>query len=113
MALISRMIMRSALFQAWQGWLGFAAARIFLLAQSELLATVLRDDVGYILETFPIIKRKDMQKHGEYRTRRVILETYDAMAAAMAGGPPYQTRLDPPREVGQTSSSWSVHFKRG
>jgi hypothetical protein len=33
---------------------------------------------------------------GEYRTKRVILEMYDEMAAAMAGGPPYQTRLDPP-----------------
>jgi hypothetical protein len=26
----------------------------------------------------------------------VILEMYDEMAAAMQGGPPYQTRLDPP-----------------
>jgi hypothetical protein len=26
-----------------------------------------RDDVDYILETFPIVKRKDEQAHGEYR----------------------------------------------
>lgn len=33
---------------------------------------------------------------GEFRTKRVILEMYDAMAAAMQGGAPYLTRLDPP-----------------
>ena len=41
MALISGMMLRSALFQAWQGWLGLVAALIYLLAQSELLATVI------------------------------------------------------------------------
>ena len=55
-----------------------------------------RDDVDYIMETFPIVKRKDVAKHGEYRTKRVILEIYDEMAAAMRTGVPYQTRLDPP-----------------
>jgi hypothetical protein len=55
-----------------------------------------RDDVDYILETFPIVKRKDIKAHGEYRTKRVILEMYDDMAAAMQGGAAYVTRLDPP-----------------
>jgi hypothetical protein len=41
MALMSGMMLRSALFQAWQGWLGLGAALVFLLAQSELLATVI------------------------------------------------------------------------
>lgn len=57
---------------------------------------IARDDVDYILETFPIVKRKDSARHGEYRTKRVILEMYDAMAEAMATGVAYQTRLDPP-----------------
>ena len=39
-----------------------------------------RDDVDYIMETFPIVKRKDEAAHGEYRTKRVILEMYDQMA---------------------------------
>ena len=39
-----------------------------------------RDDVAYIMETFPIVKRKDEAAHGEYRTKRVILELYDGMA---------------------------------
>lgn len=55
-----------------------------------------RDDVDYILETFPIVKRKDEAAHGEYRTKRLILERYDAMAAAEAAGEEYQTVLDPP-----------------
>jgi hypothetical protein len=41
MALISAMMLRSALFRAWQGWLGLVAALVYLLAQSELLATVI------------------------------------------------------------------------
>ncbi|MFB3786020.1 MAG: Eco57I restriction-modification methylase domain-containing protein [bacterium] len=55
-----------------------------------------REAVEYILETFPIVKRKDEQKYGEYRTMRVILEIYDAMAEAIRTGRPYATRLDPP-----------------
>ena len=55
-----------------------------------------REDVDYIMETFPIVKRKDAKKYGEYRTKRVILECYDAMAEAIKTGRPYQTILDPP-----------------
>lgn len=55
-----------------------------------------RSDVDYILETFPIVKRKDIQEDGEYRTKRVILEIYDEIALAMASSQSYQTRLDPP-----------------
>ena len=55
-----------------------------------------RDDAAYILDTFPIVKRRDEQAHGEYRTKRVILEIYDEMAHAIKSGHPYQTRLDPP-----------------
>jgi hypothetical protein len=55
-----------------------------------------RDDVDYIMDTFPIVKRKDEAAHGEYRTKRLILERYDALAAAAASGIEYQTVLDPP-----------------
>lgn len=47
-----------------------------------------RDDVDYIMETFPIVKRKDIKatsdengEGGEYVTKNVILEMYDQMAA--------------------------------
>jgi hypothetical protein len=55
-----------------------------------------RDAVAYVMDTFPIVQRKDQEKWDEYRTKRVILEMYDAMAEAIRTGQPYQTLLDPP-----------------
>lgn len=55
-----------------------------------------RDDSAYILDTFPIVKRKDEAKFGDYRTKLVILKIYDAMKSAMDSGQPYQTLLNPP-----------------
>ena len=55
-----------------------------------------RDDVDYIMETFPIVKRKDEQRYGSFRTKELILDVYDAMAEATRAGEPYQTILDPP-----------------
>ncbi len=55
-----------------------------------------RDDAQYILGTFPVVRRKDEQLFGEYRTQRLILECYDAMAAADDAGHEYVTALDPP-----------------
>lgn len=54
------------------------------------------DDAAYILDTFPVVKRKDEQQHGEYRTKRFILQVFDAMFEAVRTGESYQTRLDPP-----------------
>lgn len=48
------------------------------------------------MDTFPIVHREDEEKWGEYRTKRAILEIYDAMADAIRTSHPYQTRLDPP-----------------
>jgi hypothetical protein len=55
-----------------------------------------RDAADYILETFPIVKRKDIAQHGEYRTKNLILKIYDAMQQAKESGRPYQTILNPP-----------------
>src|SRR5712691_2698075 len=44
-----------------------------------------RAHVDDMLETFPIVKRKDEQAHGKYRTKRVLLDIYDAMQQAIAG----------------------------
>ncbi|WP_418345535.1 Eco57I restriction-modification methylase domain-containing protein [Rhodococcus pyridinivorans] len=43
-----------------------------------------RDDVEYIMDAFPIVRRKDEAAFGEYRTKRLILEQYDAMCVAAA-----------------------------
>ena len=54
-----------------------------------------RDAVAYIMDTFPIVRRKDEEKFdGDYRTKRVILEIYDAMRRVH----PHRPALpDPPR----------------
>ena len=45
----------------------------------------------YIMDTFPIVKRKDEEKYdGDYRTKRVILEIYDALAESIRTGQPYK-----------------------
>jgi len=55
-----------------------------------------RDAVAYIMDTFPIVKRKDEAKYGDYRTKLLILDIYDRMQEAITTGRPYQTILDPP-----------------
>lgn len=54
-----------------------------------------RHAVSYIMDTFPIVKRKDEAKHGTYRTKETILQIYDALAESIATGIAYQTVLDP------------------
>lgn len=38
-----------------------------------------RDDVDYIMDTFPIVRRKDEAAHGTYRTKEAILQVYDQL----------------------------------
>jgi hypothetical protein len=51
-----------------------------------------------IMETFPIVKRKDEKDYGEYRTKRVILEIYDEMQWAMETGPADTVMAHPVKE---------------
>ena len=57
------------------------------------------DDTAYILDTFPVLARSEKREHGEYRTKRGVLETYDALAAAIARGVPYYSPLGAPRRA--------------
>ena len=47
-----------------------------------------RDDFAYILDTFPIVRRNDEARHGEYRTKHLCMEAYDHYAGheVLAGG---------------------------
>ena len=36
-----------------------------------------RDDFAYILDTFPIVRRHDEVRHGEFLTKRLCLDAYD------------------------------------
>ncbi|MBE3566871.1 MAG: SAM-dependent DNA methyltransferase, partial [Thermogemmatispora sp.] len=57
---------------------------------------IARDDVDYIMETFPIVRSGDLKRYNDYRTKRVILEIYDELQRASETGQPYRTRLTPP-----------------
>ena len=46
------------------------------------------------MNSFPIVKRKDEAACGEYRTRRVILDIYDAMQRAIDSGVLYEPIVD-------------------
>ena len=48
------------------------------------------------METFPIVREKDVKRYGTFRTKDRILEIYDAMAEAIRTGRPYRTVLNPP-----------------
>jgi hypothetical protein len=73
-----------------------------------------REAVDYIMETFPIVKRKDVDAYGTYRTKEQILEIYEQMANAVETGKSYQTALDPPPGPPATwppdSRSWPSHI---
>ena len=58
-----------------------------------------REETAYILDTFPVLQGAEEREHGEYRTKRVVLETYDALAAAVATGMPYDSPFGPPRRA--------------
>ena len=54
-----------------------------------------RDAVSHILETFPIVKKKDLDSFGSYRTKDTVLSIYDSIGTAIRTNTPYQTRLSP------------------
>ena len=60
---------------------------------------VARDDADYILGTFEVLERAEIRNHCEFRTRRVVLECYDALAQAATTGRPYVSPLGPPRRA--------------
>jgi hypothetical protein len=45
-----------------------------------------RREAEHVLDSFPVVRKYDERDHGEYRTKRLVLEAYDRMAAAIANG---------------------------
>jgi hypothetical protein len=54
-----------------------------------------RDEVAHVLDSFDALHRREQRELGEFRTKRLILDRYDALAAAARSGVAYQTILDP------------------
>ena len=55
-----------------------------------------RPEVEHVLDSFFVVRKYEERDHGEFRTKRLVLERYDAMQTAIDTGIPYETPLDPP-----------------
>ena len=44
-----------------------------------------REDAGYVMETFPIVRRQDESAFGSYRTRDMVLAYMNALSAGDVG----------------------------
>ena len=72
-----------------------------VLLQAEIDAAVLhlygldRAQVEWLLDSFTVLRKYEERDHGEFRTKRVVLEIYDEIAAAKQTDRAFQTRLNP------------------
>jgi hypothetical protein len=70
--------------------------------QAEIDAAVLhlyrltRSQAEWLLESFTVLRKYEEREVGEFRTKRLVLEVFDALEDAHRTGKPYQTLLAPP-----------------
>lgn len=70
--------------------------------QAEIDAAMLhlygldRTQAEWILDSFTVLRKYEERDHQEFRTKRLVLATYDAMADAKKRGTAYETPLNPP-----------------
>ena len=55
-----------------------------------------KEQAEWILDSFTVLRKYEERDQGEFRTKRLIINAYDAMAKAKAAGTAYQTPLCPP-----------------
>ncbi|MCG7285446.1 N-6 DNA methylase [Cellulomonas sp. ACRRI] len=70
--------------------------RVELDAAMFVLYGLDRDEVEHVMDSFFVVRKYEQRDHGEFRTKRLILEAYDAMTDAAASGAFYVSPLDPP-----------------
>jgi hypothetical protein len=72
------------------------------LIQAEIDALVFslyrlnRVQVEWIIDSFSVLRKYEEQEHGEFRTRRLVLEVYDGFTHSAESGNVYNTPLSPP-----------------
>lgn len=59
-----------------------------------------REEVDHVMDSFVVARKYDERDHEEFRTKRLILEYYDALAEAAVVGVPYRSTIDPPPGMG-------------
>ncbi len=55
-----------------------------------------RAEAEHVLDSFFVVAKVEERDLGEYRTKRLVLAAYDALADAAATGVPFVSPLDPP-----------------
>jgi hypothetical protein len=71
------------------------------ILQAEIDAAVLllygldRAQAAWILDSFSVLRKYEERDHEEFRTKRLVLSAYDAMAEARQKGAVFLTSLDP------------------
>ncbi|MCG3775706.1 MAG: hypothetical protein JW395_2549 [Nitrospira sp.] len=65
------------------------------------------------MESFQVLRHKDIAAFSTYRTKDMILSIYDELSEAIRTGQPYNSRLNPPpadpscRHPESTRPSWA------
>ena len=89
-----------ALDLGWQGppYVWNAARRKRLRAEVDaaflLLYGYAREQVAHVLDSFWVVRDNDLRDAGEFLTKSLVLEAYDALSNASASRP-WQSQLDP------------------
>ncbi|MBI1377389.1 MAG: N-6 DNA methylase [Frankiales bacterium] len=77
-----------------------ANRREILRAELEAAALLVygldRAEAEDVLDSFFVLLKYEERDHGEFRTKRLVLAAYDAMAEAARTGVPFASPLDPP-----------------
>lgn len=72
------------------------------LVQAEIDAAMLhlydldREQAVWVLDSFTVLRKYEERDRGEFRTKRLVLNAYDAMAKSKELGSAYETPLSPP-----------------
>jgi hypothetical protein len=62
----------------------FVAIKVFSLTKGEL---------SDLLETFDVLQRREQKAYGEFRTKKLILQAFEALSSAGNSGQPYRSLL--------------------
>ena len=65
--------------KAWRRSQSLTGADCAVFKSHNHLYGIARDELSYILDTFPIVRRKDEGRWGEYRTKRLVLEGFESL----------------------------------
>lgn len=77
-----------------------------------LLYGLTRAEAEYVLNTFDALRRSEEKSLAEFRTRRLVLERYDALVSAQRSGRAYVSPLAAPERVAVVASSRGSHEGR-